>query len=163
MLYLFSRWFLVPQLLFFLVDLFISIITIVAAIIAPYVGGGYKEFSNFSRRKKNCREIVPHLFSFLFFCYQYCLLTLYFLSFFSQLIKHNYSKGALNLDADNNGVGTAANGINYEVRVLLFQALHTMIERSMALDGFVRFGRWFTRPLREPLPGRQHLLPQLVI
>nr|CDJ81489.1 Mediator complex domain containing protein [Haemonchus contortus] len=67
------------------------------------------------------------------------------------------------LDADENGVGTAANGINYEVRVLLFQALHTMIERSMAHDGFVRFGRWFTRPLREPLPGRQHLLPRYIM
>ncbi|KAK6732946.1 hypothetical protein RB195_016991 [Necator americanus] len=67
------------------------------------------------------------------------------------------------LDADNNGVGTAANGINYEVRVLLFQALHTMIERSMALDGFVRFGRWFTRPLRQPLPGRHHLLPHYIM
>ncbi|VDL82089.1 unnamed protein product [Nippostrongylus brasiliensis] len=67
------------------------------------------------------------------------------------------------LDADENGVGTASNGINYEVRVLLFQALHTMIERSMAEDGFVRFGRWFTRPLREPLPGRQHLLPRYIL
>lgn len=67
------------------------------------------------------------------------------------------------LDADENGVGSAANGINYEVRVLLFQALHTMIERSMAHDGFVRFGRWFTRPLREPLPGRQHLLPRYIM
>ncbi|KAJ1346251.1 Let-19p [Parelaphostrongylus tenuis] len=67
------------------------------------------------------------------------------------------------LDTDENGVGCAANGINYEVRVLLFQALHTMIERSMAHDGFVRFGRWFTRPLREPLFGRQHLLPRYIM
>ncbi|VDM59016.1 unnamed protein product [Angiostrongylus costaricensis] len=57
-------------------------------------------------------------------------------------------------------LGSAANGINYEVRVLFFQALHTMIERSMAHDGFVRFGRWFTRPLREPLFGLQRLLPR---
>uniref|UniRef100_A0A0K0CV31 Mediator of RNA polymerase II transcription subunit 13 n=1 Tax=Angiostrongylus cantonensis TaxID=6313 RepID=A0A0K0CV31_ANGCA len=33
----------------------------------------------------------------------------------------------------------------------------------MAHDGFVRFGRWFTRPLREPPFGRQRLLPRYIM
>uniref|UniRef100_A0A1I7X145 Mediator of RNA polymerase II transcription subunit 13 n=1 Tax=Heterorhabditis bacteriophora TaxID=37862 RepID=A0A1I7X145_HETBA len=67
------------------------------------------------------------------------------------------------LEGDESGVGSALNGISYEVRVLFFKALHTGIERSVSKAGFVRFGRWFTRPLRQPLSGRQHLLSHYVL
>ena len=39
--------------------------------------------------------------------------------------------------------------IKYETRILYFKAIHNVIERHMLREGYVRFGRWFTRPLVE--------------
>ncbi|UMM17620.1 hypothetical protein L5515_014078 [Caenorhabditis briggsae] len=39
------------------------------------------------------------------------------------------------------------NIVSYEVRTILFKALHVVLERDLTKDGFVRFGRWFTMPL----------------
>uniref|UniRef100_A0A1I7UBP7 Med13_N domain-containing protein n=2 Tax=Caenorhabditis tropicalis TaxID=1561998 RepID=A0A1I7UBP7_9PELO len=38
------------------------------------------------------------------------------------------------------------NIVSYEVRTILFKALHVVLERDLTKDGFVRFGRWFTVP-----------------
>uniref|UniRef100_A0A8R1E3Z6 Mediator of RNA polymerase II transcription subunit 13 n=1 Tax=Caenorhabditis japonica TaxID=281687 RepID=A0A8R1E3Z6_CAEJA len=38
------------------------------------------------------------------------------------------------------------NIVSYEVRTILFKALHVVLERDLTRDGFVRFGRWFTIP-----------------
>lgn len=43
--------------------------------------------------------------------------------------------------------GSQMNIVSYEVRTILFKALHIVLERDLTKDGFVRFGRWFTIPL----------------
>ncbi|CAL2032838.1 unnamed protein product [Caenorhabditis brenneri] len=49
------------------------------------------------------------------------------------------------------------NIVSYEVRTILFKALHIVLERDLIKDGFVRFGRWFT----VPLPARENYLHYL--
>lgn len=46
------------------------------------------------------------------------------------------------------------NTVSYEVRTILFKALHVVLERDLTKDGYVRFGRWFT----VPLDPREHYL-----
>uniref|UniRef100_A0A1I8IDD1 Mediator of RNA polymerase II transcription subunit 13 n=1 Tax=Macrostomum lignano TaxID=282301 RepID=A0A1I8IDD1_9PLAT len=41
-------------------------------------------------------------------------------------------------------------GISYEVRTMLFKAVHNCIERCLTGKGYVRLGQWFVRPL---VPG----------
>jgi hypothetical protein len=39
--------------------------------------------------------------------------------------------------------------IKYDTRTQFFKALHDVFERNLLKSGYVRFGRWFTRPLDE--------------
>lgn len=49
----------------------------------------------------------------------------------------------------------------YHIRTLLFKALHAFIERKFLKIGYIRFGRWFTKPLEEPVVVNcQRSLPQ---
>lgn len=38
-------------------------------------------------------------------------------------------------------------GLSYECRILLFRALHNLIERCLIGKGFTRIGRWFVQPM----------------
>ncbi|CAI4223150.1 unnamed protein product [Auanema sp. JU1783] len=50
-------------------------------------------------------------------------------------------------------MGSASNGIPYEIRILFFKALHAIVERTLLGAGYIRFGRWFTRPLVRDTKG----------
>ncbi|KAI6225150.1 Mediator of RNA polymerase II transcription subunit 13 [Aphelenchoides fujianensis] len=53
--------------------------------------------------------------------------------------------------------------IKYETRTLYFKALHNQIERNMLKRGYVRFGRWFTRPLDESAVSQDCALPAYIM
>uniref|UniRef100_A0A915DHG8 Mediator of RNA polymerase II transcription subunit 13 n=1 Tax=Ditylenchus dipsaci TaxID=166011 RepID=A0A915DHG8_9BILA len=57
-------------------------------------------------------------------------------------------------------------GITYETRLLFFKSLHNAIERSLLRSGYIRFGKWFTRPLDLPsvlVEDCKKALPQYII
>ncbi|XP_055343642.1 LOW QUALITY PROTEIN: mediator of RNA polymerase II transcription subunit 13-like [Paramacrobiotus metropolitanus] len=49
--------------------------------------------------------------------------------------------------------GSWENGLVYECRVLLFRALHTLIERCLLSQKYVRLGRWFIQPREAHMPA----------
>ncbi|KAI6194899.1 Mediator of RNA polymerase II transcription subunit 13 [Aphelenchoides besseyi] len=57
----------------------------------------------------------------------------------------------------------AYDSIKYETRTLYFKALHNQMERNMLKRGFVRFGRWFTRPLDESAVAQDCPLPAYIM
>jgi hypothetical protein len=58
-----------------------------------------------------------------------------------------YMRLHLNLAMDDTDFIDSA--IKYETRTQFFKALHNVLERNMLKSGYIRFGRWFTRPLDE--------------
>uniref|UniRef100_A0A1I7VHE0 Mediator of RNA polymerase II transcription subunit 13 n=1 Tax=Loa loa TaxID=7209 RepID=A0A1I7VHE0_LOALO len=53
-------------------------------------------------------------------------------------------------------------GIQYETRTLFFKALHNLIERNMLKNGYIRIGKYFTRPYEVPSSDRIHCSPNYV-
>ncbi|CAJ0959877.1 unnamed protein product, partial [Mesorhabditis belari] len=53
--------------------------------------------------------------------------------------------------------------ISPEVRHMFFNALYTYLSNGFVKSGHLRFGRWHTKPLKQPLPGREHMLPRFSI
>ncbi|KAM3719730.1 Mediator of RNA polymerase II transcription subunit [Dirofilaria immitis] len=53
-------------------------------------------------------------------------------------------------------------GIQYETRTLFFKALHNLIERNMLKNGYIRVGKYFTRPYEVPSSDRIHCSPNYV-
>uniref|UniRef100_A0A1I8EM75 Mediator of RNA polymerase II transcription subunit 13 n=1 Tax=Wuchereria bancrofti TaxID=6293 RepID=A0A1I8EM75_WUCBA len=53
-------------------------------------------------------------------------------------------------------------GIQYETRTLFFKALHNLIERNMLKNGYIRIGKYFTRPYEVPSSDRIHCSPSYV-
>uniref|UniRef100_A0A0R3RUW1 Mediator of RNA polymerase II transcription subunit 13 n=1 Tax=Elaeophora elaphi TaxID=1147741 RepID=A0A0R3RUW1_9BILA len=53
-------------------------------------------------------------------------------------------------------------GIQYETRTLFFKALHNLIERNMLKNGYIRIGKYFTRPYEVPSSDRIRCSPNYV-
>jgi len=46
--------------------------------------------------------------------------------------------------------GESDQTVDYEIRVILFKALHNVLERRYFKEGYIRLGNWFTKPLILP-------------
>lgn len=69
-----------------------------------------------------------------------------------------YTVGLQNTDAENGPGNASVCGISYEVRCMFFKALCNILSFRLQRAGIMRFGRWFTKPLKQPLNGREHLI-----
>ncbi|VDN19445.1 unnamed protein product [Gongylonema pulchrum] len=54
-------------------------------------------------------------------------------------------------------------GIQYETRTLFFKALHNLIERNLLKNGYIRIGKYFTRPYEVPSSDRIQCSPSYVL
>lgn len=69
-------------------------------------------------------------------------------SFVAEKIVFIYFNNIRSLAADTTGEEETTPPMSYDVRILYFKSLHVVIERTLLQLGWIRFGRWFTQPIR---------------
>jgi hypothetical protein len=76
-----------------------------------------------------------------------------------EIIKEFLSNGLIQDQAGS----FANNGLDYKIRILLYDGLHRILESGCLAKNYIRFGRWFCQPLTELISTRKKILPKYMI